>query len=101
MLVGVPSEIKVHEYRVGLTPGAVREYIARGHRFFALGVEGNGYHHRCPHAKLAQIHIGAIAAQNACILQRLLPPRRCTGRKPSRLAQFLLRGSTVSDERTE
>ena len=31
MLVGVPKEIKNHEYRVGLTPGAAREYIARGH----------------------------------------------------------------------
>jgi alanine dehydrogenase len=31
MRVGVPKEIKVHEYRVGLTPGAVREYVAVGH----------------------------------------------------------------------
>ncbi len=32
MRIGVPAEIKTHEYRVGLTPGAVREYVARGHR---------------------------------------------------------------------
>jgi len=32
MLVGVPKEIKTHEYRVGLTPTAVREYVAAGHR---------------------------------------------------------------------
>ena len=32
MLVGVPKEIKVQEYRVGLTPSAVREYVASGHR---------------------------------------------------------------------
>ncbi|MEY4869034.1 MAG: hypothetical protein RIS11_228, partial [Pseudomonadota bacterium] len=25
MRIGVPTEIKVHEYRVGLTPSAVRE----------------------------------------------------------------------------
>ena len=31
MRVGCPKEIKNHEYRVGLTPGAVREYIAHGH----------------------------------------------------------------------
>lgn len=31
MRVGVPKEIKNHEYRVGLTPGAVREYVANGH----------------------------------------------------------------------
>ena len=28
----LPKEIKTHEYRVGLTPGAVREYVAAGHR---------------------------------------------------------------------
>lgn len=31
MKVGVPKEIKAHEYRVGLTPGAAREYVAAGH----------------------------------------------------------------------
>lgn len=31
MHIGVPKEIKVHEYRVGLTPSAVREYVAHGH----------------------------------------------------------------------
>jgi alanine dehydrogenase len=31
MRIGVPKEIKVHEYRVGLTPGAAREYVAAGH----------------------------------------------------------------------
>ena len=32
MRVGVPKEIKQHEYRVGLTPGSVREYVAAGHQ---------------------------------------------------------------------
>ena len=32
MRVGVPKEIKPGEYRVGLTPTAVREYVTRGHR---------------------------------------------------------------------
>jgi alanine dehydrogenase len=36
MRVGVPKEIKQHEYRVGLTPGSVREYVAAGH---AVAVE--------------------------------------------------------------
>ena len=31
MLIGVPREIKVHEYRVGLTPSSVREMVAHGH----------------------------------------------------------------------
>jgi alanine dehydrogenase len=29
--IGVPKEIKVHEYRVGLTPSSVREVVAQGH----------------------------------------------------------------------
>ncbi|MGE0699861.1 MAG: alanine dehydrogenase [Hyphomicrobiaceae bacterium] len=32
MKIGVPKEIKVHEYRVGMTPGAVREAVAHGHQ---------------------------------------------------------------------
>ncbi len=31
MRIGVPKEIKVHEYRVGLVPAAVRELVAAGH----------------------------------------------------------------------
>jgi alanine dehydrogenase len=31
MRIGVPREIKVEEYRVGLTPASVREYVTRGH----------------------------------------------------------------------
>jgi alanine dehydrogenase len=32
MLIGVPKEIKNHEYRVGLTPAGVRELKAHGHQ---------------------------------------------------------------------
>jgi alanine dehydrogenase len=42
MRVGVPSEIKVHEYRVGLTPGAVREYVAAGHTVVVQSGAGAG-----------------------------------------------------------
>lgn len=31
MLIGVPKEIKNHEYRVGLTPAAVKEFVIQGH----------------------------------------------------------------------
>jgi alanine dehydrogenase len=30
MIIGVPKEIKSHEYRVGLTPGSVKELVHRG-----------------------------------------------------------------------
>ena len=32
MLIGVPKETKVHEYRVGIPPGGVRELVQNGHR---------------------------------------------------------------------
>lgn len=32
MLIGVPKEIKNHEYRVGLTPASTRELVMRGHK---------------------------------------------------------------------
>ncbi len=32
MRIGVPREIKVHEYRVGLVPSSVSELVAAGNR---------------------------------------------------------------------
>ncbi len=32
MLIGVPKEIKTHEYRVGLVPGSMRELVHHGHK---------------------------------------------------------------------
>lgn len=50
MRVGCPKEIKNHEYRVGLTPGSVREYIAHGHDVIVetgagagIGADDNSY----------------------------------------------------------
>ncbi|MCA8887725.1 MAG: alanine dehydrogenase, partial [Parvularculaceae bacterium] len=42
MRVGVPKEIKNNEFRVGMTPGAVREYIAHGHKVMVETNAGKG-----------------------------------------------------------
>src|SRR5436853_4144266 len=42
MRIGVPKEIKVHEYRVGLTPASVAELVAHGHELFIETKAGNG-----------------------------------------------------------
>jgi alanine dehydrogenase len=42
MKVGVPSEIKNHEYRVALTPAGVRELRAHGHEVFVQKGAGDG-----------------------------------------------------------
>ena len=42
MRIGDPREIKSQEYRVGLTPGAVREYVAAGHQVIVETGAGDG-----------------------------------------------------------
>jgi alanine dehydrogenase len=42
MRIGVPKEIKVHEYRVGLTPASVAELVAHGHELFVETSAGKG-----------------------------------------------------------
>ena len=42
MRVGVPKEIKNHEYRVGLTPDSVRELVANGHDVLVETGAGQG-----------------------------------------------------------
>src|SRR4030095_8875788 len=50
MLIGVPKEIKNHEYRVGLVPSSVRELVHHGHKVLvetkaggAIGFEDAAY----------------------------------------------------------
>ncbi|MFK8081187.1 MAG: alanine dehydrogenase [Granulosicoccus sp.] len=42
MLIGVPKEIKNHEYRVGLTPTSVRECVDCGHQVIVETAAGSG-----------------------------------------------------------
>ena len=42
MLIGVPKEIKNHEYRVGLTPESVAELVLDGHRVLVEADAGVG-----------------------------------------------------------
>ena len=63
MRVGVPSEIKVHEYRVGLTPGAVREYVAHGHQVVVQSGAGAGIMASDDAYRAAGAEIAATAAE--------------------------------------
>ena len=42
MLIGVPSEIKAQEARVGLTPKSVQELINHGHKVIVQNLAGHG-----------------------------------------------------------
>src|SRR5881394_202017 len=61
MRIGVPKEIKVHEYRVGLTPASVAELVAHGHELFVETKAGNGID--CPDS--AYVKAGATILPDA------------------------------------
>jgi alanine dehydrogenase len=42
MIIGVPREIKNNEFRVGMTPGGVREFVAHGHTVLVENAAGEG-----------------------------------------------------------
>jgi len=50
MIIGIPKEIKNHEYRIGMTPAGVRELVAAGHTVLvetgggdAIGFDNGAY----------------------------------------------------------
>lgn len=53
MLIGVPKEIKNHEYRVGLTPGSVAELVRAGHKVIVQTGAGHGI--GCPDQEYAEV----------------------------------------------
>ncbi len=61
MRIGIPKEIKTHEYRVGLTPGAVRELAHHGHQVMVETGAGAGI----GMADSAYAQAGAVVAATA------------------------------------
>ena len=61
MKIGVPKEIKVHEYRVGLVPAGVHELVEAGHQVLVQSGAGSGIGFENSHYQAA----GASIAQNA------------------------------------
>jgi alanine dehydrogenase len=45
MLIGVPKEVKPHEFRVGLTATSVKELVRHGHTVLVQGGAGGGIGH--------------------------------------------------------
>ncbi len=63
MLIGVPKEIKNHEYRVGLVPGSVRELVANGHQVIMEHNAGLGIGYDDHAYEQAGARIGKTAAE--------------------------------------
>jgi alanine dehydrogenase len=73
MRVGVPKEIKNNEYRVGMTPGSVREYVAHGHKVTVqtgagAGIKASDDDYRAAGASIAG-DAKAIFAENEMIVK--------------------------------
>jgi alanine dehydrogenase len=62
MRIGVPKEIKVHEYRVGLVPAGVRELVSAGHEVMVEAHAGAGIGVSDLQYQAAGAKIGAQAA---------------------------------------
>ena len=60
MLIGVPKEIKNHEYRIGLTPASVRELIGHGHQVVVQKDGGSAIGFDIPN----QRPLGTVAARS-------------------------------------
>jgi len=62
MKIGVPKEIKIHEYRVGLVPAGVRELVDAGHDVLVQTGAGAGIGFEDSHYQAAGAKIAATAA---------------------------------------
>jgi alanine dehydrogenase len=61
MIIGVPKEIKNHEYRVGLTPESVEELVKDGHKVIIETLSGMGI----GASDTLYLEAGASVAKNA------------------------------------
>ncbi len=95
MLIGVPKETKVHEYRVGLIPGNVRELVAHGHDVIvetdagaAIGM--TDAHYEAAGARIAESAADIFAnAEMVVKVKEPLAPERAMLRKGQILFTYL------------
>ena len=90
MKIGVPKEIKNHEYRVGLTPASVREFVAHGHSVMvqsgagaAIGLDDAQY--RAAGATLADSAQAVFAAADMIVKVKEPQPAECALLRPGQL----------------
>ena len=90
MLIGVPKEVKNHEYRVGLTPGSTHELIRLGHDVILESHAGAGAGFDDKHYMAAGAKIVATAeevfAQSEMIIKVKEPqPQECKLLRPGQI----------------
>jgi alanine dehydrogenase len=82
MLIGVPKEIKVHEYRVGLVPAGVRELVHNGHKVLVetgagagIGFDDKAY--KAAGAQIAKDAAEVFAKAEMIVKVKEPQPREC------------------------
>jgi alanine dehydrogenase len=88
MRVGVPKEIKVQEFRVGLTPDAVAELTARGHEVLVetgagAGIDYSDADYAAAGAKLAASAEEVFAAAEMIVKVKEPQPQECARLRPN------------------
>ncbi|MCC7461413.1 MAG: alanine dehydrogenase [Gammaproteobacteria bacterium] len=82
MRIGVPTEIKVHEYRVGLVPAAVHELVSAGHEVIVESGAGAGIgcadeDYRSAGARIAANAAAVFAAAELVVKVKEPQPQEC------------------------
>jgi alanine dehydrogenase len=90
MRIGVPKEIKNHEYRVGLVPASVRELTAAGHQVVVETNAGLGIGYRDEDFTRAGATISATAAEIFASVEMIVKvkepqPAECRQLRPGQL----------------
>jgi alanine dehydrogenase len=90
MKIGVPKEIKNHEYRVGLTPASVREFVAHGHAVMvqagagsAIGLDDAQY--KAAGATLVDSAQEVFAAADMIVKVKEPQPQECAMLRPGQV----------------
>lgn len=90
MLIGLPKEIKNHEYRVGLTPASVRELTHHGHQVLVQTGAGGGIgmsdeQYRAAGATLADDAASIFAKADMIVKVKEPQPVECAMLRPGQI----------------
>jgi alanine dehydrogenase len=90
MRIGVPTEIKVHEYRVGLMPASVRELTSHGHAVqvqagAGVGVGCSDADYQAAGASIVPTAAAVFAANEMIVKVKEPQPAECTMLRPGQL----------------
>ncbi len=82
MLIGIPKEVKNHEYRVGLTPAAVKELVKQGHdvvveRYAGAAIGFSDSHYIAAGARIADDAATVFAEAELIVKVKEPQPEEC------------------------